>query len=91
MKNGEQNLICEETQKVCMTVREAGMVLNLFKRHHHMRAKKDKIPKRKYLCKYCGYYHLTHMASYDDGTAAKLKESKFFTEETIERNGFATA
>lgn len=91
MKIDEQNVICEETGKVCMTTREAGSILNMFRHHRRHWNGKKKIPKRKYYCKICRCYHLTHMSSYDDGKIRRLNERHFYTAEIIKKYGFVSA
>ncbi len=67
------NLQCTYTGKICYTQREAGMVINDCKRHrifgrHSVKVgygNSKSIPRRKYYCKYCGYYHVTHLPLYD--------------------------
>ncbi len=46
---------CERTGKRCYTAKEANEAIN------HKRRKRigKKIPKRKYICEFCGRYHLT--------------------------------
>lgn len=55
---------CSISGKICLTIREAGEILNSFKHHNHRRIKKDQRPCRRYRCPSCGFYHLTHMAGY---------------------------
>ena len=55
---------CNVTKKICLTIREAGEIINSFKHHNHRRVKKDQRPRRRYWCPCCGFYHLTHMAGY---------------------------
>lgn len=67
MKNEFGNtLYCELYGKICYTLREASEVVGSSKRHVHCGHKSAKkrmskyTPQRKYYCKACGYYHLTH-------------------------------
>lgn len=63
--NGK-SIICEETNKVCYTEREAGSIINDCRKHGYRKwgvEHKDK-PMRKYYCKYCGCWHTTHFKSY---------------------------
>ncbi len=61
MKDGfEKEIRCESTGKICYREKEARTTLNGAK-HHGNRSKKS--PKRMYLCKECGYYHLTSQKS----------------------------
>lgn len=54
-ENGEK-LRCSFCGKICYTQREAGYLLNTRSSHSKHR---EKVPRRKYFCKQCGYYHLT--------------------------------
>ena len=75
MKTEEGNyVICIFTGKICYTEREAGLVINGCKRHVYVgngrfaksaHGNSKAIPRRKYYCKDCGFYHLTHLALYD--------------------------
>lgn len=60
-------LYCHLTAKRCYTVREAGRILNSVKRHkrNSLFCKSKDLPRRKYYCHDCGYYHLTHMPFFD--------------------------
>lgn len=53
--------ICPTTGKQCLSRRAAGELLNEIKKHKRTSGRKN-IPKRKYLCEFCGCYHLTHAA-----------------------------
>ncbi len=65
MKNLDEAVKCSVTNKLCLTIRQAGEILNSFKHHQHgRRCKKDQMPKRKYFCIDCGFYHLTHLTRY---------------------------
>lgn len=60
---------CSEAGKVCYTAREAGTVINETHSHHYggaRRLRSKTIPKRKYVCPDCGYYHVTHHAFFAD-------------------------
>ena len=53
---------CKTTGKRCFTEREAGGTINYFKNNRYKWNGRNKnIPCRKYYCKECGYYHLTHL------------------------------
>jgi len=57
----EKNL-CDSTGKVCYSKRKAGEIINDNRKHRksdHL-GKNKKIPKRSYMCRGCGSYHLTH-------------------------------
>ena len=59
------NVRCYAAGKVCYTAREAGEVINKSHSHHYdsdKRLRPKTIPKRKYVCPDCGYYHVTHHA-----------------------------
>ena len=62
-------LICKKTGKIIYTEREAGEIVNKCRRHK-ISQNRDKAnrPARKYYCKYCGRFHLTHFSK------AKKKE-----------------
>lgn len=51
--------ICSETNKIKYSKREAGVIINSYKRHHH--GSKKKVPRRCYACSSCGTFHITHM------------------------------
>lgn len=58
----EERMICDETEKVCYSKREAGEIINGCKRHRgsdHLGRNKN-LPKRSYFCRSCGCFHLTH-------------------------------
>lgn len=67
MKDQNQNdIICSHECKICYTEREAGSIINTCKRHNYSNwgvGQKYK-PMRKYYCKDCGFYHLSHLKSY---------------------------
>lgn len=50
------NEICVATGKVCYSKRDAGVAI---KRCRH--SKKDRIPRRIYFCRECGWWHLTSL------------------------------
>ena len=83
------NVKCEETGKVCYTEREAGEAISNFKRHIHAGShhwikgdysNSKNIPRRKYYCQNCGYYHLTHLAYYGSGSVDGHWEDAFYRE-----------
>lgn len=82
MKDSNGNDIrCWAAGKVCYTVREAGIVMNQAKKHHlhrFARGKGKEIPKRKYFCTDCGFYHLTHYTFYCDSRLEHHCERKFY-------------
>lgn len=55
----ENKEFCNTTGKVCYSQKEAGIILNDFKRFRN-RNKRKSIPQRYYKCQFCGYWHLTH-------------------------------
>ena len=67
------NIICESEGKICYTETEANNALNGAK-HHGNRVKK--IPKRKYFCKKCGYYHLTSQKSEKTSCSKQIYDQK---------------
>ena len=53
---------CEKERKRCFSEREAGELLRYFKNNKYKWNGRNKvIPCRKYYCKECGFYHLTHL------------------------------
>ena len=78
---------CQDTGKICYTEREAGIVINGCKKHiyagnrHWAKAQygnsKD-IPRRKYFCKDCGYFHVSHFSMYN--TPNNSREEAFYLE-----------
>ena len=67
---------CPATGKKAYTESSAGHILNLLKsRYRHRKAGNGKIPKRKYLCKSCGFWHLTSLENYY--TDYRSKKSKY--------------
>ena len=58
-----QDVRCYFAGKICYTAREAGEVINGARRHHR---NGKNIPRRKYYCETCGYYHVTHYSFYAD-------------------------
>ena len=55
-------LYCEVSGKRCYTEREAGETIRYFKNNRVGWNNRGKhIPNRKYYCKECGFYHLTHL------------------------------
>lgn len=64
MQEENEEKRCSVSGKLCFTERAAGAVLNSFKHHHFGRSKKDQIPRRKYFCPSCGFYHLTHLTNH---------------------------
>ncbi len=71
---------CFAEGKICYTEREAGIVINNAKRHHYGNdVKRGKnIPKRKYFCNVCGFYHLTHYKYFADDKMIDYNERKFY-------------
>ena len=90
MKTNEGNYVmCIFTGKICYTEREAGLVINGCKKHFyagHGRWAKSahgnskSIPRRKYYCKDCGFYHVTHLALYDMDSQNYAWEDAFYRE-----------
>lgn len=66
MQSAGVEMRCKDSGKVCLTVREAGEIINSFKRHHNNKTRNGNRPCRKYWCKCCGYYHLTHLAYFGE-------------------------
>lgn len=62
--------------KKCYTENEAGYLINVFKRRNRRKKSGNgKIPRRKYLCKICRFWHLTSLENYY--TDYKSKKSSF--------------
>jgi hypothetical protein len=90
MKTEEGNYVmCIFTGKICYTEREAGLVINGCKRHVYVgngrfaksaHGNSKAIPRRKYYCKDCGFYHLTHLALYDFDSQNYAWEDAFYRE-----------
>lgn len=89
MKTVEGNNIqCSYTGKICYTQREAGMVINDCKKHrfygkHSVKVgfgNSKSIPRRKYYCKDCGYYHITHLPLYGRDSQNYAWEDVFYRE-----------
>ena len=90
MKTSEGNYVmCFFTGKICYTAREAGIVINGCKKHvyagHGKLVKSTHgnskvIPRRKYFCKECGFYHVTHLALYDMDSQNYAWEDAFYCE-----------
>lgn len=88
MKNLEGiNIVCEYTGKICYTQREAGAVINNCRKHFYVgnhRWIKSKysnskyIPRRKYFCKECGYFHVTHNPYYKSDSHNGAWEEAFY-------------
>ncbi|MBQ5492065.1 MAG: hypothetical protein IIT68_08445 [Treponema sp.] len=80
-------VMCETSGKVCYTEREAGGVINGCKKHlnagnsRSVKAGHGKnIPRRKYFCKVCGFYHVSHFGSYEINPRAYTHEEIFYRE-----------
>ncbi|MCR5764747.1 MAG: ABC transporter substrate-binding protein [Treponema sp.] len=60
------SIICEESNKICYTQKEAGFIINSCRRHGYKSwglEQKNK-PMRKYFCNSCGFWHTTHHKTY---------------------------
>lgn len=84
-----EHVMCIFTGKICYTEREAGLVINGVKKHHHVgngkwiksnHGNSKNIPRRKYYCKDCGFYHVTHLALYDYDSQNYAWEDAFYRE-----------
>jgi hypothetical protein len=85
MKDFQGNYICcKAEEKICYTKREAGIAINSAKKHYYSNERKRGkiIPKRKYFCKDCGFYHLSHW-SYFVGDKISYNERKFYARYTL--------
>lgn len=57
-----ENKYCQYSGKRCFTEREAGETIRYFKNTRFQWNHRGKnVPNRKYYCKECGFYHLTHL------------------------------
>lgn len=65
--------LCNHSGKRCYSESTANIVLSQFKRHTG-KTPKGSIPKRKYRCEFCGYWHLTSRTFY--GAPKKFKYKK---------------
>lgn len=74
--------MCSVAGKICYTEQEAGIVINGCKKHIYMGGRQwaKSIPRRKYYCKDCGYFHLTHMALYNIESRKYTWEDVFYRE-----------
>jgi len=83
--------ICPVSGKICLSAREAGEVINNAKHHHEHRTYSNStgIPKRKYYCRDCGTYHVTHFNKQKNEKARRTLENKFYKE--YEENLFRCA
>lgn len=90
MKTIEGNYVmCGAAGKICYTEREAGLVINGCKKYVYMGGRhwaksshgnSKSIPRRKYYCKDCGFYHVTYLALYDKGSQNYAWEDIFYRE-----------
>lgn len=83
MRNNEVfKNICAVSGKICLSEREAGEVINNAKRHHDHRSYSNStsIPRRKYFCKDCGAYHVTHFNKTKNMRTREILERKFYRE-----------
>ena len=90
MRTNDGNYVmCSTAGKICYTEREAGSVINGCKKHIHVgshqwvksaHGNSKLIPRRKYYCKECGFFHLTHMALYSSDSRNCTWEEIFYRE-----------
>ena len=89
MKTLDGNYVmCIFTGKICYTEREAGIVINANKKHHYFDGglikssygNSKNVPRRKYFCKDCGFYHVTHQAFYSEIPRTAANEEAFYIE-----------
>lgn len=77
MKDEQGNdLRCEACGKICYNAEEAGRILNIMKKRASKftnkpdklayRRHKGKVVRRKYICRHCGYWHLTSQKHYTE-------------------------
>ena len=55
--------LCPVTNKTCYSQKEASETITKIK-HSRNHNRKQKIPKRSYLCQFCGKWHLTHFNNF---------------------------
>lgn len=83
MQNKEtKKTICLVSGKVCLSAREAGEIINNAKKHYSHRSfsNSPSIPRRKYFCKECGCYHVTHYLKAKNVKKERELETKFYNE-----------
>ena len=58
--------ICERTQKICYTQKEAGLIINSCRKHGYKKwgVEQKNNPMRKYHCEFCKCWHTSHYKSY---------------------------
>ncbi len=54
--DGKEREVCGQTGKVCYSQREAAYTVRRCKR-----SRSDRVPRRIYFCRACGWYHLTSL------------------------------
>lgn len=72
-------LVCHVTNKRCYSKTDAHYTVNQARRKHWRNTIKD-VPKRVYLCQFCGAYHLTKEAKYDRGKARNTLSNRYSNE-----------
>lgn len=73
--------------KRCYTERAAGVAINKCKKHRRSKTRarerefsSNGVPKRKYFCDICGFWHLTSMPAYSEKGSRiknKIKKGRF--------------
>ena len=71
--------VCPRTHKRCYSKTDAQYTVNQARRKHWRNTIKD-VPKRVYLCQFCGAYHLTKEAKYDRGKERKALSTRYTCE-----------
>lgn len=66
---------CSSTGKVCYSERDAGALINKYKKHKGRFASKKR-PVRKYRCNMCNCWHVTSMAFITDDVKEFYKKQK---------------
>lgn len=83
MKDENQNdVICFQENKICYTEREAGKIVNGCKRHNYNSwgVQRKYKPMRKYFCRDCGFFHVSHLKSYaSEAKQIKHRERYFYS------------
>ena len=62
-KKEEEKLRCPTTFKVCYPTAKSAMETIRKIKNYHRGGRNKSIPKRYFKCQFCGYFHLTHLAS----------------------------
>lgn len=90
MKTEDENkMTCIKSGKICYSEREAGIIINGCKKHIYIRhgipvksshGNSKAIPRRKYICPDCGFYHVTHQPKFTHDDRSYDWEERFYRE-----------